>query len=153
MLLDTTERLYLERQVTVARAVIAALSLAALVEGAGAPARRVAIVFLSTYFLLALGGVLAERYSGEVRFRIPLAVDLAVLAALIYLMPSVPAFWFLFPFAVYALATRGNGRGMWLLVGLATLGIVVRVGIADSFRWQSAWHWAAVGFGTLVSGL
>jgi signal transduction histidine kinase len=153
MLLDTTERLYLERQVTVARAVIAALSLAALVEGAGAPARRVAIVFLSAYFLLALGGVLAERYSGEVRFRIPLAVDLAVVAALIYLMPSVPAFWFLFPFAVYALATRGNGRGMWLLVGLATLGIVVRVGIADSFRWQSAWHWLAVGFGTLVSGL
>ena len=45
MLLDNTERLYLERQVTLARAVIAALSLVALLETSQGPVRRVSVVF------------------------------------------------------------------------------------------------------------
>src|ERR1700683_2527380 len=121
---DNTGRLYLERQVTLARVVI-----------------------------LALAETLAERFVGASRFRIPLPVDFAVLAVFVYLTPSVSAFWFLFLFTVFALATRGNSRAMLALVGLATVGIIARVAVEQPFRWQSIWHWIAIGSGTLVSGL
>ncbi|MGH9717878.1 MAG: sensor histidine kinase [Candidatus Acidiferrales bacterium] len=153
MILDNTERLYLERQVTLARAVIAALSLVALLETSVAPVRRVSMVLLLAYLLVALGVVFAERFMPEWRIRLPLAVDFSVLAAFLYLTPSVSAFWFLFLFTVFALATRGNTRAMFALVGLATAGIILRVAVEDSFRWQSTWHWIAIGVGTVVSGL
>lgn len=153
MNLDNTERLYLERQVTLARAVIAALSLVALLETSAAPIRRLSVALLLGYLLLGLGGVFAERLYPERHVRIPLAVDLCVLAAFLYLTPSVSAFWFLFLFTVFALATRGDSRAMFALVGLATAGIILRVAVEDSFRWQSTWHWIALGLGTIVSGL
>ena len=153
MLLDNTERLYLERQVTLARAVIAALSLVALLETSGKPVRPLAAFVLSAYLVLALSAVLVDRLLAEVRFRIPLAVDFAMLAVFLYLTPSVSAFWFLFLFAVFALATRGNTPAMLALVAVATIAIIVRVAVEEAFRWESIWHWIAIGLGTLVSGL
>jgi signal transduction histidine kinase len=153
MTLDNTERLYLERQVTLARAVIAALSLVTLLETSVASVRRVAVVLLLGYLLAALVAVFADRFFPDWRVRIPLAVDFSVLAAFVYLTPSVSAFWFLFLFTVFALATRGNTRAMFAIVGLATAGIILRVAVEDSFRWQSTWHWIAIGLGTIVSGL
>ena len=153
MSLDNTGRLYLERQVTLARAMIAALSLVALLETSGAPVRRASVVFLSAYLVAALVEALVERFLGGSRLRIPLAVDFVVLAVFVYLTPSVSAFWFLFLFTVFALATRGNTRAMLALVGAATVGIIARVAVEQPFRWQSVWHWVAIGSGTLVSGL
>jgi signal transduction histidine kinase len=153
MSLDNTGRLYLERQVTLARAVIAALSLVALLETSGAPVRRASVVFLLAYLAAAVAEALVERFLGGAKPRIPLAVDFAVLAIFVYLTPSVTAFWFLFLFTVFALATRGNTRAMFALVGLATVGIIARVAVEHPFRWQSVWHWIAIGSGTLVSGL
>jgi signal transduction histidine kinase len=153
MSLDNTGRLYLERQITLARAVIAALSLVALVETSGGPVRRSAVVFLCAYLVAAVVEALVERIFGSSRYRIPLAVDFVVLAVFVYLTPSVSAFWFLFLFTVFALATRGNSRAMLALVGVATVGIIARVAVEQPFRWQSVWHWVAIGSGTLVSGL
>lgn len=153
MPLDNTERLYLERQVTLARAVLAALSLVALLEASAAPVRRVSLLLLLAYFLVASGTALVQHFVSRARFRIPLAADLAALAVLLYFTSSVSAFWFLFLFVVFALASRGNTRAMWALVGVATAAIVVRVAVADSFQWRSAWRWVAVGFATFVSGL
>ena len=153
MPLDNTERLYLERQVTLARAVLVALSLVALLETSREPVHRSSVAFLSVYLLAALAAVLLERFSGEVRFRIPLRADFVALAAFLYLTPSVSAFWFLFLFAVFALANRGNTRATLALVIAATVGVIFRVALADPFRWQSIWHWFAIGVGTLVSGL
>jgi len=153
MSVDNTGRLYLERQITLARAIIAALSLVALMETSAAPVRHVSILFLSAYLLAAVAEALVERFLGGSRYRIPLAVDFAVLAVFVYLTPSVSAFWFLFLFTVFALATRGNTRAMLALVGVATAGIIGRVAVEQSFRWQSAWHWVAIGAGTLISGL
>jgi signal transduction histidine kinase len=153
MTLDNTERLYLERQVTLARAVIAALSLVALLETSVAPVRRISVVLLLGYLSAALLAIFAERFVPDWRLRIPLIADFSVLAAFLYLTPSVSAFWFLFLFAVFALATRGNTRAMFALVGCATAGIILRVAVEDSFRWQSTWHWMALGLGTIVSGL
>jgi len=153
MPLDNTERLYLERQVTLARAVIVALSLVALLETSRAPVRRASVVFLAAYLVVALSAVLAERLMRDVPFRIPLTVDFGVLAVFVYLTPSVSAFWFLFLFMVFALATRGNERAMFALVGIATVGIILRVAAEESFRLEGIGHWIAIGFGTLVSGL
>ncbi len=153
MTLDNTERLYLERQVNLARAVIAALSLVALLETSVASVRRVSVALLLAYLLVALVGIFAERFFPDWRVHIPLAVDFSVLAAFLYLTPSVSAFWFLFLFTVFALATRGNTHAMFALVALATAGIILRVAVEDSFRWQSTWHWIALGLGTIVSGL
>src|SRR5277367_1594008 len=153
MPLDNTGRLYLERQITLPRAVIAALSLVALQETSGAPVRSSAAAFLVAYLIVALGEVLVERFVGSTRFRIPLVVDFLVLVVFVYLTPSVSAFWFLFLFTVFALATRGNTRAMLALVGVATVGIIARVAVEQPFRWQSIWHWIAIGSGTLVSGL
>lgn len=153
MSLDNTGRLYLERQITLARAVIAALSLVALLETSGAPVRRASVVFLLAYLVAAVVEALVERFYGRSRARIPLVVDFAVLAVFVFLTPSVSAFWFLFLFTVFALATRGNTRAMLAMVGIATVGIIARVAVEQPFRWQSVWHWIAIGSGTLVSGL
>lgn len=153
MLLDNTERLYLERQVTLARAVIAGLSLVALLETSQGPVRRASVVFLAAYLAIAVCAALAERFLSRLPIRIPLLFDFVVLAVFVYLTPSVSAFWFLFLFAVFALATRGNERAMLALVAVATVGIIVRVAAEESFRLQGWWHWIAIGLGTLVSGL
>ena len=153
MPLDGTERLYLERQVTLGRVILVALSLVTLLETSGASVHTASVAFLAIYLLVALGAALADRFFGEARLRIPVIVDFLALAAFLYLTPSVSAFWFLFLFAVFAQANRGNTRAMLALVFTATAGIIFRVALADPFRWQSVWHWMAVGLGTIVSGL
>jgi signal transduction histidine kinase len=153
MTLDSTERLYLERQVTLARVILGALALVALIETGGVHARRSAIIFLAVYLGLSLGAVVVGRFFGEERFRIPLTADFLALGAFLYLTPSVSAFWFLFLFVVFSLATRGNERAMFFLVAAATAGIIARVALENPFGWQSALHWIVIGFGTMVSGL
>jgi signal transduction histidine kinase len=153
MPLESAERLYLERQVTLARAILVALALVDLVETAGEPARRSAVLFLTIYLLVAISAVLAERFFPEGKFQLPLLADFAALAVFLFLTPSVSAFWFLFLFAVFALATRESSRLTFILVGAATGGIIVRVAAADGFGWHSLMHWVAVGAGTIVSGL
>jgi signal transduction histidine kinase len=153
MALENTERLYLERQVALGRAILVALSLVALLETAKAPVRRIDILFLSVYLFAALVGVIAEHSSWKLRFRIPLSADFTILVLFLVLTPSASAFWFLFLFSVFALATRGKTRAVPALVGIATAGVLVRVGLAEEFHWQSLWHWVVIAIGMLVSGL
>lgn len=153
MPLDSAERLYLERQVTLARIILVAVALVDLVETAGEPARRSAVLFLTIYLIAAISEVLVERLAPDSKYRIPLPLDCAALAAFLFLTPSVSAFWFLFLFAVFALATRESSWLMFILVGAATGGIIIRVAAADGFGWHSVMHWVAVGAGTIVSGL
>jgi len=153
MPLESAERLYIERQVTLARAILLAIALVDLVETAGEPARRSAVLFLTVYLLLAISAVMVERFLPETKFHIPLPLDYAALAVFLFLTPSVSAFWFLFLFSVFALATRESSHMMFILVGAATGGIIVRVAAADAFGWHSVMHWVAVGAGTIVSGL
>jgi signal transduction histidine kinase len=153
MVLENSERLYLERQVTLGRAILVALSLVALLETAEQPLRRIDVAFLSVYLVAALVGVVAEHLSRTRRFRIPLTADFVILVVFLALTPSASAFWFLFLFSVFALATRGNTRAIPALVAIATIGALVRVGSGEQFHWQSVWHWIVIAFGMLVSGL
>jgi signal transduction histidine kinase len=153
MLSDSAERLHLERQVTLARAIFAGLSLVALLETPRVAVHRAPFVFLSIYFLVALSSALGERFVGDGRFRIPLAVDLLVLAIFLYLTPSASPFWFLFLFVVFELASGGKTRAMLALVFVGTAAAIARMALEDSFGWQSVWHWIAIGLGTIVPGL
>jgi hypothetical protein len=61
MALESAERLYLERQVTLARVVLVALALVALLEMSGGPQRSGSVLFLAVYLLVALAVVLYQR--------------------------------------------------------------------------------------------
>jgi signal transduction histidine kinase len=153
MPLDTAERLYLDRQVTLARAIFVALALVDLIEMAPVGARTSAAIFLAVYLLLALAVLGYERLATETNVTIPLVADFVALAVFLFLTPSVSAWWFLFLFVVFALATQGNGRAILALVGVATAGIIFRVGMSELTGWHGAWHWLTIGLGTVISGL
>src|SRR5271156_4136045 len=153
MALDTAERLYLDRQVTLARAIFVALALVDLIEMSGAGSRTAAAIFLAVYLLLALAVLLYERLSSEMSFTIPLVADFVALAVFLFLTPSVSAWWFLFLFVVFALATQGNTHLMLGLVTVATAGIIFRVAMMELSGWGGAWHWLTIGLGTVISGL
>jgi signal transduction histidine kinase len=153
MPLDTAERLYLERQVTLARTIFVALALVDLIEMSAAASRTAAAIFLAVYLLLALSVLLYERMSSEASLSIPLIADFVALAVFLFLTPSISAWWFLFLFVVFALATQGNPRAMLALVSVATVGIIVRVAMMELAGWSGAWHWLPIGLGTLISGL
>jgi signal transduction histidine kinase len=153
MPLDTAERLYLDRQVTLARAIFVALALVDLIEMASAGSRTAAAIFLAVYLLLALAVLGYERLSSETNVTIPLVADFVALAVFLFLTPSVSAWWFLFLFVVFALATQGSARAMLALVSVATFGIIFRVAMTDLTGWQGVWHWLMIGLGTVISGL
>jgi signal transduction histidine kinase len=153
MALDTAERLYLDRQVTLARAIFVALALVDLIEMSVAGSRTAAAIFLAVYLLLALAVLLYERMSSETSFTIPLVADFVALAVFLFLTPTVSAWWFLFLFVVFALATQGNTRLMLALVTVATAGIIFRVAMMELSGWSGAWHWLTIGLGTVISGL
>jgi signal transduction histidine kinase len=153
MLLESAELLYVERQITLGRAIFVALSLVSLIETPGAPVRRAPIALLSLYLVAALAAVAGERFLSDANIRVPLAVDLLAVATFLFFAPPVSAFWFLFLFVALALATRGQTRAMFALVGVASAGVVLRLALVNAFRWQSAWQWLVPGLGTLISGL
>jgi len=153
MALESAERLYLERQVTLARVVLVALALVALLEMSGGPQRSGSVLFLAVYLLVALAVVLYQRVVNEAHLRVPLAADVAALALFLMLNPPASVAWFLFLFVVFALATRGNTRAMLGLVSAAAIGVVLRVASTESFSWRGLWHWLSIGLGTLISGL
>jgi signal transduction histidine kinase len=152
MTLENTEQLYLERQVTLGRAILVALSLVALLETEGS-LPKIPVTFLSVYLVCALLSVVVEHSPVKTRFRIPIAVDFTILVIFLVLTSSASAFWFLFLFSVFALATRGNSRAVPALVGVATAGALIRVGLGQEFHWQSVWHWVVIAIGMLVSGV
>jgi signal transduction histidine kinase len=153
MPLDTAERLYLDRQVTLARAIFVALALVDLIEISVVGSRTAGAVFLGVYLLLALAVLGYERLSSETNVTIPLVADCVALAVFLFLTPSLSAWWFLFLFVVFALATQGNARLMLALVTVATAGIIFRVAMMELSGWRGAWHWLTIGLGTVISGL
>lgn len=155
MPLDSAERLYIERQVTLARAILVALALVALLETAPAPVKRSAVIFLSFYLAASLGIALAEQFFSDWHLRIPLMADAVALGVFLFLTPSVSAFWFLLLFSVFALSSLGNSRTMLVLVAAATIGVIIRVAnsVPEPLEWHSLLHWLILGLGTLISGL
>ncbi|MFZ3215319.1 MAG: sensor histidine kinase [Candidatus Acidiferrales bacterium] len=138
---------------TLARAIFVALALVDLLEMSGEGARTAGAIFLAVYLLLALAVLGYERLANETSITIPLLADFMAMAVFLFLTPSVSAWWFLFLFMVFALATQGNSRAMLGLVCAAAIGIIFRVATTDLSGWRGVWHWLSIGLATGISGL
>ena len=143
----------LERQVALARAVMAAAAIAAFLETSATPTPRFPLVLLLLYLAAGACAALGGRFTSPERFRIPWAVDLAVPALLLCFTPSVITLTVLFAFAVYALAVGGNSRAAFAVTGLATAALVVRLGLTEPLSRASIWRWLGMGFGMMAAGL
>lgn len=153
MPLENSDRLYLERQIALARVVFIALSLVALLESRAAPIPRGSVIFLSVYLAAALAIVLIERFGGEQVPRVPLLSDVLALGFFFFLNSSVSAFWFLFLFVVFALATQGRERAVFAIVPAAAAAVGLRAASSQPSLWRNAGHWLVLAVGMLVSGL
>src|ERR1700749_2459870 len=105
MPLDSAERLYIERQVTLARAILVALALVALLETTPAPVKRSAVIFLSFYLDASLGMALTEQFLSDWPLRIPPVADAVALGVFLFLTSSVSAFWFPLPWSGFDLSS------------------------------------------------
>jgi signal transduction histidine kinase len=153
MSLDSAERLYLEKQVSLARATFAALALVdLLVTPSGTPVKAAAW-YLGTYLFAAICLLAYESFVAEAPFQVPVAVDLTVLVIFLLFTPSISAWWFLFLFVVFTLATQQRTATVRAFVLLAALAVAARV-LASSHRLTL--HEALIGtgiaLGTLLSG-
>ena len=153
MPLEGVERIYVERQVALARVICVALALAALLAFPNAVLRRAPIVFLLVYLVVSGGAAFAYRLLPKWPFRMHIGVDLLAATVLLVITPSVSPFWFVYLFLVFVLAIQGKERLAMLLTCAAALGVIVRLAVLDSFHWQGVWRWSAAGLGTFVSGL
>ena len=115
MPLDSAERLYLERQVTLARAILVALALLVLLETPGESYREASAWFLAAYLAVAIAVVLSGSVFSDKQIQIPLIGDVAALVIFLMFRPPVSSCWFLFLFVVFGLATRGKARAMLAL--------------------------------------
>jgi len=150
---NDAERMNLERQVALARAVMATVALVAFLATSAAPAPGLPLALLLFYMAAAACAALGGYFTRLGRIRVPLAVDLAVLVLVLCFTPSVIAFNVIFVFVVYALAVRGNSRVAFAVTALATAALIVRLALAESLRPASIWRWSAMALGMVVTGL
>ena len=154
MVSNRGEHTLVERQIALARAVLAGASLVALaVAGpAGNRAGHVALALLLFYLVAAVLAVFSERLQGFQRIRIPAPVDIVLAGLFLVFAPSLPAFWFLALFGVFSVAARGALPEAWALAGVVAAGIVARVGFRGPIRFPPLGECVGLGLGMAVSG-
>jgi len=105
---EAGEKRQLKKMVDVARPMALLLALLALTESAPDGATRIATIFLSAYFAVALALLIVERAGHFERILFPPEIDAIVLAVFVALTPSLASFWLFFLFAVFAIAALGR---------------------------------------------
>jgi signal transduction histidine kinase len=153
MPLDITERLYLDRQVSLARLILVSLALVATLESTQTLGRVPCIVFLGIYLLVATGTALAGRHWGGAYIRIPMLLDFLATAVLLILKSEVTSLWFLLLFLTFAIGAEGNTRAMLTFVAATTAAIIFHETLRHPSGFPGVTHLITVGTGTLVSGL
>lgn len=146
------ERQQLERQTTLARPVAVALALVVLFEMGELTRSRTLLPFLLTYLLLAVGLALLELRSRAAWFRLPLWVDLAAAAVLLWLTPSVVAFWFPFLFVVYGSGMMWDDRRALGLAGIAAVAVLVKAALPGAGFEPRAVAWLPLSGVTFIAG-
>jgi signal transduction histidine kinase len=146
------ERRHLERQVTIARPIFMVLALVDLLELKPAGAGHRAVIFVAVYLLASLVLVALESIRPRLELRLPLALDLAALAAFLVITPSVVAFWFLYLFVAFAAGIRWGSRRAVLLSGFVTLALLIRTVIRGPVHWPVVISWVALVVGTFAAG-
>jgi len=145
------EHRHLERQITFARPIFMVLALVDLFELRPASASHPALLFVAFYLAAAVALVLLEGPRPGIELRVPLAADLAALAAFLVITPSVVAFWFLYLFVAFAAGIRWGLRRAVMLAGVVTLALLVRTAIREPVHWPAV-SWLALVIGTFAAG-
>ena len=147
------ERRHLERQIAYARPVFMVLALVDLLQRPPADRGAHAVLFVLVYLGVAVGLVLFEFVPPLNRLRVPLAADIAALAAFLLLSHSAAAFWFLYLFVALAAGIRWGLERSIVLAGVVTLAMLVRATLNGGFGWMEVLSWVALAVGTFTAGV
>ncbi|MHB8754909.1 MAG: sensor histidine kinase [Candidatus Acidiferrales bacterium] len=169
MAAEAGEKRQLEKMVDVARPLALLLALLALKESASDGATRIATIFLSGYFAVALALLIVERAGRFKRIFFPPEIDAIALAVFVALTPSLASFWLFFLFAVFAIAALGRTGGSKSFrqplssnlfatdAAFVSAGAAIAVAIrAAWFSWagqQGIFHWIGFAVATYLAGL
>jgi len=128
------------------------LSLLALLEWPGTKPGSRALVFIVTYFFLALLIIVAERVLESRNWLFPLVLDLFALAVFLYLSPSQVAVWFPYLFVAYATGSRWGIRPAVFLLGVLSLALVFRTAFQGQLHWMRVIGWVSLVAATFAAG-
>ncbi|HEY1422031.1 MAG TPA: histidine kinase [Candidatus Acidoferrum sp.] len=106
-----SDRRHLERQILYARPIIIVLSILSILEWPATPNSHRCLIFLFAYLFYSLALVAVDLVlNGRRDWSAPLAIDLVLVVALIYISPFAVPVWFPFLFASYATGSRWGLR-------------------------------------------
>jgi signal transduction histidine kinase len=121
-----SDRRHLERQILYARPIIIVLSILSILEWPATPNSHRCLIFLFAYLFYSLALVGVDLIlNGRRDWSAPLAVDLVLVVALIYLSPFTVPIWFPFLFASYASGSRWGLRTAMPIAGVLALVITL----------------------------
>jgi signal transduction histidine kinase len=105
-----SDRRHFERQILYARPIIILLSILAILEWPASADSHRCLYFLIGYFSYSLAVIALELLLADREWYSPLAIDLVLIAVLIYLSPIAVPIWFPFLFVSYAAGSRWGLR-------------------------------------------
>jgi len=147
-----TETRELERQVGMGRPIAALLALASQIEWEHAALDPWPGALLGTYLVVSCAAVLLRRTARWSDARIPLVVDLLVVAALLVVADSAATFLFLFLFVCYAAGVQWAYRFALILVLAGTAALVTRGAMHAPLTWPHAISLIALAAAALAAG-
>src|SRR5450755_2867069 len=127
-----SDSLHFDLQLGYARPVIALLAALSLLELGAASTMRRPLWLLAVYLGLAIVILLLERLLRRFHWHVPLACDVLVVGAFLFLSPEVLPAWFLIFFVAFAAGYRWNLRlSLFLCFGLLLLAMALEMHRAD----------------------
>jgi len=147
------ERRHLERQIIYARVVFLVLALTAhlLEEPQGHSGRTGAFLFL--YLGVAAGLMWLQRTVLSSGWRTPMYVDVAALAILLLLTPSIVPFWIVYLFVAWTAGVRWGLQRSTELAGAVTVAVLLHAAFYIHLDWSRILSWAALLAGTSTAGI
>ncbi len=141
-----------DRQVALARFVSVVLMLVDLLTVNRAAVKPATFLICAGYLVVSIFILSVDEMTGEMKFRLPLAVDVAALGLFLITVSAAPALWFFYGFVTFATTLEGQPRLAWAVGGVTTAAVVARGAWRDPFDWQHGLLWGALGVGTIAIG-
>lgn len=146
------EQRHLDRQIAYARPIFALLAVLDLLEHPPADRGSYAVAFISIYLFIALGLALAQHFLTIAEFRVPLAIDIAVLATFLILTRSVASFWFVYLFVALVAGIDWGMRPSVILAGIVAMALLLLTAWRGPFASKVMFSWVALATGTFAGG-
>jgi signal transduction histidine kinase len=147
------ESRHLDNQVAYARPIFLVLALVAMVEALPYPGARNCLALILGYLLVALGLAFLATSGRLPWLRLPLLVEVVVLAVYFALKPPLMSVMFLYLFICFASAISWELQQTVFLAAVMSFGLVVRAIVLGQERWMAMVTWPALGLGTFGAGV